>query len=555
MYVLMDLEWVTNSRAFFSPTQIGAMRVNDVWEQQSVFYSRIRPRDSSFYDWKHVGYSGGICSNFLHAPGIHQVLTNLEEWLHEDDVICIWAKDAKNILKSSYNLVLKKKVSQRIVIISDYVYPYLKEFGVKQGSAYGIARACGVAVPKPKHHSENDVIAIQRALKAIGYPAERFMENPPKEIPEETQGATSREKSNPWVAKNAPYQYDTKAKLIHKKDCPKIPADVELKGYKDLYAALGKQYAVCPVCLAEEIKQANKERNQDIINRTEYHFVYADNSPVFHRRDCGLILDTRSVIRGSVYYRSCEKTGRRPCKCCNPMPDKWLDPKKKKAIKPKSPSATQRTLSSAEKTSLMRFEKAKAERFNNHPKAFLSETAKEDFYTLTQPRFAFWAGTGYGTFHLRNCKKLQGVSNLKGFSRYNDAIRAGHSPCKYCNPSRRNDISFALPITSKKRDHETTMDLVALCDAYGYPYEAPMSPFIFRTPVGCWKINTDQSPYMLYHINLTKTPDDEAFFHRQPRLFLSLTDVFEYIHRHDCNLQERINKQEKTPNCQAASGQ
>ena len=175
MYVLMDLEWVTNKRAYFSPTQIGAMRVNDAWEQQSVFYSRIRPRDSSFYDWKHMGYTGGISSDFLYAPGIYQVLTNLEEWLQEDDVICIWAEDAKNILKSSFNLVLKKKVAQRIIIINEYVYPYLAEHGVKRGSAYRIAAACGVAVPGPKHHSERDVVAIQRALKAIGYPAERFI--------------------------------------------------------------------------------------------------------------------------------------------------------------------------------------------------------------------------------------------------------------------------------------------------------------------------------------------------------------------------------------------
>ena len=74
MYVLMDLEWVTNKRQYFSPTQIGAMRVNDELEQQAVFYSRIRPRDASFYDWKHMGYTGGTSSDFLHAPGIYQVV-------------------------------------------------------------------------------------------------------------------------------------------------------------------------------------------------------------------------------------------------------------------------------------------------------------------------------------------------------------------------------------------------------------------------------------------------------------------------------------------------
>lgn len=557
MYVLMDLEWVTNKQAFFSPTQIGAMRVNDEWEQQDVFYSRIRPRDSSFYDWKHMGYTGGTSFDYLHAPGIYQVLTNLEGWLQEDDVICIWAEDAKNILKSSFNLVLKKKVEQRIIIINEYVYPYLQEHGVKRGSAYRIASACGIAVPGPKHHSEHDVVAIQRALKAIGYPSERFMEAPPKMSAEECP-TEPVEKANPWVAENAPYQYDLKAKLIHKKGCSEIPADADLKGYKDLNAALGKQYAVCPNCLSEEIKQANRERNQDIINRTEYHFVYADTSEVFHRRDCGLILNTRSVIRGSVYYRSCEATGRRPCKCCNPVPGKWFGPQKKKATKtPKTkvPSATQRSMSSAERTSLQRFEKAKEERFNKRPETFASETEKDDFYTLTQPRFAFWAGTGYGTFHTRNCKKLQGLSNLKGFSRFNDAIRAGHTPCKYCKPSKKNDIAFALPITSRKREYETVMDLVALCDAHGYPYEETMSPFIFRTPVGCWKINTEQAPYILYHINLTQTPDDERYFHRQPRLFLSLADTFEYIRRHDAQLQERINDQRETSSCQVASGQ
>ena len=219
------------------------------------------------------------------------------------------------------------------------------------------------------------------------------------------------------------------------------------------------------------------------------------------------------------------------------------------------PSAAQRSMTSAERTSLTRFERAQEERYTKRPEAFASETAKEDFYTLTQPRFAFWAGTGYSTFHLRDCKKLHGLSNLKGFSHYNDAIRAGHTPCKYCKPSQKNDISFAIPITSRKRDHETVMDLVALCDAHGYPYDEARFPFVFRTPVGCWKIDAEQAPYVLYHINLTNTPDDESCFHRQPRLFLSLADTFEYIHRHDAQLQERINEQKEKPGCQVASGQ
>ena len=554
MYVLMDLEWVTNKHLHFSPTQIGAMRVNDAWEQQSVFYSRIRPRDGSFYNWKHIGYTGGTALDYLHSPGIHHVLTKLEEWLQDDDIICIWAKDAKNILKSSYNLVLNKKVAQRIVIIGDYVYPLLKETGIQKGGAYRLASIYGLDAPKPKHHSENDVIAMQLALKAIGFSPELFLKSPPQKISDNSQESVAPKAVNPW-SENAPYQYDRNARIIHRKGCPEIPSGADLLGYDTLRIALSKQYEVCPACLAYEIKIANRERNQDIINRTEYNFIFVENSEVFHRRDCGLILSTHGVIHGTVYYNTCEETGRRPCKCCNPSPDTAPSPSKKKKTKTqKTPSAVERSMTREEQTSLARFEQAQKERYSRQPEQFESETAKDDFYTLTQPRFAFWASTGYNTFHLRNCRKLQGLTNLKGFSHFNDAVRSGHTPCKFCKPTKKNDISFSLPITSKKREHEKVADLVALCEAHGYPYVETNSMFIFCTPVGRWKINIEQSPYMLYHINLTQKPDDDRFYHRQPRLFLSLLDIFKYIHRHDANLLERSNREFETPSCVASGG-
>lgn len=555
MYVLMDLEWVTNKQLHFSPTQIGAMRVNDAWEQQSVFYSRIRPRDASFYTWKHIGYTGGTALDYLHSPGIHHVLSKLEEWLLDDDVICIWAKDAKNILKSSYNLVLNKKVAQRIVIIGDYVYPLLKETGIQKGGAHRIASIYGVDAPKPKHHSENDVIAMQLALKAIGFSPELFLNAPPKKSTDASQEIVVPKALNNW-SENAPYQYDRKARIIHKKGCSEIPSDADLLGYDTLRIALSKHYEVCPACLASEIKIANKQRNQDIINRTEYNFVYADNSEVFHRRDCGLILATHGVIRGSVYYNTCAETGRRACKCCSPSPDKLVFPSKKiKLQSTKTPSAIERSMTREEQTSLARFKQAQKERYTRQPEQFDSETAKEDFYTLTQPRFAFWASTGYTSFHLRNCRKLQGLTNLKGFSHFNDAVRSGHTPCKFCKPTKKNDISFSLPITSKKRESEKIADLIALCEAHSYPYEESTSMFSFRTPVGRWKINTEQSPYILYHINLTQNLDDDRFYHRQPRMFLSLLDVFHYIHRHDAKLQERSNDEFEIPSCSVASGE
>jgi len=57
--------------------------------------------------------------------------------------------------------------------------------------------------------------------------------------------------------------------------------------------------------------------------------------------------------------------------------------------------------------------------------------------------------------------------------------------------------------------------------------------------VGRWKIDVSAHPYIVYHINRVMAQHNEHDYHRQPRLFLSLADTFEYIQRHDKQLMER----------------
>lgn len=121
---------------------------------------------------------------------------------------------------------------------------------------------------------------------------------------------------------------------------------------------------------------------------------------------------------------------------------------------------------------------------------------------------------------------------------YKDAIRSGHTPCKFCKPTPKLDIEYSIPITNKKRKGETIKDLESLCAEQGYSYESADQYFCFVTPVGRWKIDCSSSPYIVYHINRARTPNNEHDYHRQPRLFLSLLDTFEYIQRHDKKLQE-----------------
>ena len=59
-----------------------------------------------------------------------------------------------------------------------------------------------------------------------------------------------------------------------------------------------------------------------------------------------------------------------------------------------------------------------------------------------------------------------------------------------------------------------------------------------ETSVGKWRINIGTSPVKLEHINLAKNPNSITY-HKQPRIFLSFIDTFDYIKRHDTELAKK----------------
>lgn len=525
MYVLLDIEWLTNQQNHFCPTQIAALRVSDDWQDHELFFSRIRPRDPSFYVWNHVSFTGGNSVDFLEAKGLYRVMSDLMKWLRSDDIICLWHEESMNIFKSAVSLALKQKVPHNMVVLSDYMPKYLQQKGNVRNAPHKIAGACGMRIAYPSHRSDCDVMNMRSALQGLGFCADD-LKRPPEKL------------DSPTPVVLSPYFLDERINVVHLEGCQCMPKEakrVENPGKKFLF----KDGLYFCSCMSKELKRARRERNKDIISRTEYNFVYSKKSDVFHRRDCGLILNTIGDIKGSVYYNGCEASGRRPCKVCNPVAGKWVKNKKKKGF-PDENGVCKRALTDAEKRGLIRYIQAKNERFSKNRDDFSSSIEKNDFYTLTQPRFGFFASTGYSTFHLRNCQKLKGRSHVKGFATYKDAIRSGYQPCKYCKPSNKNDITCSVPITSRYRTGESTANLESLCAQFGYDFSCENSVFCLNTPAGKWKVDTSISPYVIQHINLAMTPD-ETEYHRQPRLFLSLSDVFWYIHRHDAKLMPESN--------------
>ena len=174
----------------------------------------------------------------------------------------------------------------------------------------------------------------------------------------------------------------------------------------------------------------------------------------------------------------------------------------------------------------------------------LTESERNDIFTLTQPRFAFWVGQGYQSFHLHSCSKLHEVSNLKGFGTYQEAISAGYTPCKKCKPTSKHDVKYSIPITNRIRVDEKVEDLETLCIDAEYPHYKEGPYFCIETPVGKWRINVASSPVKLEHINLVESPECDAY-HEQPRLFLSFIDTFVYIKRHDDKIIQRVEGNEE----------
>ena len=532
MYVIADIEWVQNKLNKQSPSQLSAVRVDEQWNIVDEFSAFIRPMDASFHDWKHVAYYGGTPEDFLYAKGCYAVLDAFEKWLGEDDIICWWFKPSADLYAMLNKIVLKAQKKRTSVVLSEYVQGFLDGQGHVKGSPYKLARARDIEVPELEHNSYNDVIAIVNLLVGIGFPQEALKEPPIKPQP----------KYNHPKSEQLEYQYDVTNGLLHKKGCPNLPENVDTLGYSNIHTCIRKRYKTCS-CVRDEFRQAKREKVIDEINRSQYTFMYAENGQVFHRYDCHLLQNANHVL-GTIKYENIVKKGLRPCKVCKPSADDLTNPlvAKLNVVKMLAPTKKKKVrnwLTRPEMTAMTRLKQSQKERFSGALEQEMTEQERSDLFTLTQPRFAFFAARGYKNFHLRNCTRFEGRTDIRGFETYAKAMRAGYTPCRHCRPTDRYDVKVSIPIDNKVRSDETIEDLQTLCDQYGYEWKAYAEFFELTTPVGKWRIDTMARPVTVEHINLAKHPNRETY-HKQHRIFLSMLDAIRYIHKHDYSLERGL---------------
>ena len=227
MYVLIDMEWVTNRHGNHWPTQLAAIRVDEEWQTVDSFSVLFRPKDITFQKWDHMAFSGWTRDNFLNADSLYPALDAFEHWLQPEDILCWWHQEAYALYTMFTKVAQIRDRASKVVFLSDYIYGFLAGQKGAVGSPYKICAARDIPTPEPAHCSINDVLAIQALVQSIDF-QQRNLQAPPKKWVKDTTAL----KESPVF----PLLYDTSTQLLHHSDCELLPDNRYLPAYTSFKA-------------------------------------------------------------------------------------------------------------------------------------------------------------------------------------------------------------------------------------------------------------------------------------------------------------------------------
>jgi methylphosphotriester-DNA--protein-cysteine methyltransferase len=326
-------------------------------------------------------------------------------------------------------------------------------------------------------------------------------------------------------------------------------ASFPLKGMGTVKSCLDKGYRPCPECCTETWLDKLRDYNRAKIAKRDSRYFFFSHSPIFHRGTCDCILTSTQGYHGRESYEECVRLGCIPCELCKPEAEETVEVKAEERVEEKAEENAEAAkankvdyswMTPKEKRALERYEEA-VRLQDSVDMRKLSKQQRRDMLVLNATDCAFWAAAGYRSFHLRHCRRMDKLSNFKGFYTYQQAVYAGYQPCRECRPSAKQDVSIYMTLDTRRIKGERLENVLALCSRLqlSYTYE---EPFIsMSTEQGEWKINVLRNPVIPEH-----KPEGEQTFHRQHRMFLSMSDAVRYIAKHDCvqsqSLESKIMK-------------
>jgi len=172
MFVLIDMEWLTNEENRFSPTQISAIKTDENWNELERFSSFIRPVNSKFHNWGHISYTGGKAIEFQRSDNFDAVFKKLHKFFCKEDTIIFWHESSEKIFRKIIKKVFNTDVINTVICINKYVYAFLEPEKSSGGNMYKIAEQKGIDISCRKpHYSLDDVEVLHELMQNIGCPA------------------------------------------------------------------------------------------------------------------------------------------------------------------------------------------------------------------------------------------------------------------------------------------------------------------------------------------------------------------------------------------------
>lgn len=128
MYVLADIEWITDINENKYPTQLSAVKVDENWKDTDSFSEFIRTKDGETPNISHMAYTGGTAEEFQNADSLSDVFTAFENWLSEDDIIVWWHYESLKVFKKFCKHVFGRKSKNKSIVANNHVYAFLCYF-------------------------------------------------------------------------------------------------------------------------------------------------------------------------------------------------------------------------------------------------------------------------------------------------------------------------------------------------------------------------------------------------------------------------------------------
>ncbi len=352
MFVLADIEWLQEIDRANAMTLLSAIKVDEHWNEVEFFKRFVRPRGNGAHRWGHASYTGGNADTYIKAKSAFVVLSEFEKWLSDSDIILWWDKKSDVFFRNRVSAILKAEDKHASVRMASYVHEFLRGRLKANGDAYQIAQACGIDTkPRLMHYAYNDASVIRKLMEHIKFPQELIWELLADKVHPDYPDSSEMQ-----------YRYDKELNIIHHKSCEKVEAcGKQLIAYPTLVTAIRKKYLACECC-RRDMRQSRSEYNQDIIKRAGFNYVYSPDFEIYHKPSCSVILAAKSIA-GTVTFEGVQRSGRVPCKLCNPTSadERRIIPEKRKQVMPTPPKESVRAVKRQKTASAERRERLKNE--------------------------------------------------------------------------------------------------------------------------------------------------------------------------------------------------